>query len=234
MVPPDQSSETDPMVAIFSDGSTKSVMQTTVKKWMAEFGDSATLRRPAAAAAAARAAAPTGAAAAATTPELFVGYMDTEKIDVHFRWDAPGGRKIRYICLRHAGQGQIVQLNVEAFAADGESIAVSSQRSKLEKLAAEWMNPIAKKYAEGTLDKEGVCNKKKEDFPQTQMKRRPAAAVQKRPATKPSSPAPETPKTPPPKSRRSDDKEVPQPWEPEDVPDAGKRPRLSPPPSPTM
>ncbi|CAK0902364.1 unnamed protein product [Prorocentrum cordatum] len=178
MVPPDQSSETDPMVAIFSDGSTKSVMQTTVKKWMAEFGDSATLRRPAAAAAAARAAAPTGAAAAATTPELFVGYMDTEKIDVHFRWDAPGGRKIRYICLRHAGQGQIVQLNVEAFAADGESIAVSSQRSKLEKLAAEWMNPIAKKYAEGTLDKEGVCNKKKEDFPQTQMKRRPAAAAQ--------------------------------------------------------
>ena len=183
---PDGAQSTDPMEAVWADGSTWQVPQTTVATWNPPTGrptrpppqPQADGQAPAAAGAAISSGHPSPGAGdtLATTKYVWTHPVDGKQVRVFARYNQPKGKKKdRLICLQHQTHPQVVMVNIDLFKQDP-----SDTDEMTEIRAWAWMVPIAKKYVRQAIDRYGCIEEKNKLLPgQTgvpKARKRPAAA----------------------------------------------------------
>eukprot|EP00959_Pyramimonas_sp_CCMP1952_P274500 5738366-Pyramimonas_sp.AAC.1 len=220
MVEPESAKLTDPMNAVFKDGTVRPIPQITVASWrnaQPAGGAGGSGSAPRADDAATKPKAKAKAKSGNTKREMFTG-QDTSgnNVWVDLRTDKPRGKPVDRLCLVKWDGGitpQLVQVNVKVFEA-----ADCQEESQMEDQAVDWCTDLAKRFCAGEIDKVKMGNLKKDllqvkaDAPWVAKMRRPAAAapaqsdppassLKRRPAgaTPDAEPTPKSPKvaTPP-------------------------------------
>ena len=175
---PELAGPTDPMEAVWADGSTWQIPQTTVATWTSE-GAPSQVQPPGAAAPSEidkskGYPSPGDRDTMATTPYKWIHPEDGKPVRVYARWNRPSDKqkKDRLICLQHMGQPQVVMVNIDLFKRHADD---TDEMTEIRAWA--WMVPIAEKFVRQEIDRDG-CREEKMKLmpPKTDVKKRPAAA----------------------------------------------------------
>ena len=154
--PAGEHTDEDSMIAFWPDGTSHPIAQLTCAKWKGFWKPFWKTR-------------PKGKAKAKADPQKDITYKkeldDGRIIDVALKWNNYKGKpKQRLCCLRDSQNGQVFQIDVKHFGAtkeiqekpelEGDELKVAENEALL------WFARVGKKYAEGTLDKNGCLEAK--------------------------------------------------------------------------
>ena len=133
----DEAKDTDPITARWSDGMCRSIPQCTVKRFRAQ--DKAKADR---------------------LEQPVITDARGTPIVLHWRWDAPKGKKKRRLCVVYHGSSALLTMDTVHFVED-------------EAATGKWCQEVAQRFAKGEIDKSD-CQRLKNEL--IAVKKKPAAA----------------------------------------------------------